>query len=129
MHLTLRYRGPGHYALLEGAREVGSLEGATLRFGPFENEADRERAEDAGHAALRRWLEGRPRAREDSDGRALAAPVRDDGVERGRGPYVEFSMPPGVYAAVALHVAQGILQAIRESALDGEVAVVTSSAA
>ena len=57
------------------------------------------------------------------------SPARDDGVERGRGPYVEFTMPPGVYAAVALHVAQSILQAIRESALDGEVAVVTSSAA
>jgi hypothetical protein len=118
MYLSLLYRGPGRYVVLDGRNPVGSLEGATLRFGPFESEADAERAAAAGRAALRRWLESRSGARlaEHRDatiapsGRAEAAPARSE--------LIEFMLPPDIYPAVALDVAQRILAAIRGSVLD-----------
>jgi hypothetical protein len=116
MYLSLLYRGPRRYALLDGAREVGSLEGTTLRFGPFESGAEVARAADAGRLALRRWIESRSAERSAADGRSHATTERDEDVAHGRAPFVEFTLPSDVYTAVALHVAQRLLEAIRESA-------------
>ena len=115
MHLSLLYRGPDQYVVLDGRREVGSLERGTLRFGPFETEPHAERAAMAGRAALRRWLESRPGTAHTDDRDATVAPSRLDAGLAERRVFAEFTLPPGTYAAVALHVAQQILAAIRES--------------
>jgi hypothetical protein len=139
MFLSLLFRGSSGYTLLQGTREVGSLEGAVLRFHPFTTHADATRAADAGYRALVRWLSSRPEAPADGTRFMSRGPSEDAALTRWMGPRgtpivrlsrhrprhssaphdateppyaVEFILPDGTYPAVALEPAQRIHEAI-----------------
>ena len=119
MTLSIRYVGRGRYALARGGDPVGSIDGRTLRIDGFVTEAEAVEARHAGYVALLRWTASRPaaaRARDaDKEGSVVArlvrGPVPDDGACAA--PFaVEFRLPAGLYAAVALQAAQRVHSAI-----------------
>ena len=127
MYLSLLYRGPGRYVVLDGTTEVGSLAGTTLRLGPLDTSTHPERAAAAGYDALRRWLASRPGAQYAEHGESTVTPIRRDAGSDDASGCVEFALPPGIYPVAALHVAQGILAALREAPrtdrADGKLAI------
>lgn len=147
MFLSLLFRGASGYTLLHGTREVGSFSGSVLRFYPFSTEAEAIRAADAGCYALVHWLGSRADTRslgtpplgDAASGDSASRWMGPGGVPVARLSYhpsgslvethrdatharpvyaVEFVLPEGVYAAVALQPAQRIHEAIRELAAD-----------
>lgn len=151
MTLSIRYRGAGRYVLAHAGNEVGTIQGRSLRIGGFDTEADAAEARHAGFVALLRWIAlrsdgSRPREEaagieETARGASASGAVATTGAEEGsviarllrladdeqshpaRGAYaVEFRLPAGLFAAVALHAAQTIHAAIR-AARDGRAPV------
>lgn len=119
MTLSIRYVGRGRYALARGGEPVGSIEGRTLRIDGFATEAEAVEARHAGYVALLRWTASRPataRARDaDAGGSVVARLVRaavPDDAARAAPFAVEFRLPAGLYAAVALQAAQTVHSAI-----------------
>ena len=120
MTLSIRYVGRGRYALAQGGEPVGSIEGRTLRIDGFVTEAEAVEARHAGYVALLRWTASRPaaaRARDpDAGGSVVArlarASVAGDEAARAAPFAVEYRLPAGLYAAVALQAAQTVHSAI-----------------
>jgi hypothetical protein len=139
MMLSIRYHGAGRYSLADAGNEIGTIHGRSLRIVGFDTEADAAEARHAGFVALLRWIalrSGTARRGADApgieepgrDGRGGGAPAMhgggsviarvlrptpDERQGSSRGAYsVEFQLPPGLYAAVALHAAQTIYGAI-----------------
>ena len=120
MTLSIRYVGRGRYALARGGEPVGSIEGRTLRIDGFVTEAQAVEARHAGYVALLRWTASRPAAARARDGdtggsvvaRLVRASVPGDDAARAAPFAVEFRLPAGLYAAVALQAAQTVHSAI-----------------
>ena len=136
MYLSLVYRGPGLCALMNGTRQVGWLDGHSLRFEPFATASDATRAHAVGRAVIAEWLASRLSLVHSADATAGAGRHRPASssvmrVERRRSDLlapsasargadasvyaVEFELPPGTYPSVALQPAQRIHDALRDA--------------
>jgi hypothetical protein len=132
--------GPTVFSLRNARSDRGLLRGRLLHFGGFTSEAEAFRAGEAGCRLLTEWLTVRKRLPIDERPRATAV-IGDDGIQRwtdpggqtmarivrpgddpggddsegcpAKGHYgVQYILPGGLFAAVALHLANLIYEAM-----------------